>query len=352
MATTVNNKMGPRKENGSDRGEFYARIARNNLKPLWEVLRGMLTPEPRPPEAAVVWHYDEVRPFLIEAAKLISVEEADRRVLILENPALEGKSRATQSLYAGLQIIMPGEVAPCHRHSATALRLMVEGDGAYTSVEGERTPMKRGDFVITRSWSWHDHGNHGDTPVIWLDGLDVPMVNFFNANFHQGYDDELYPVVHPEGDSFARYGSGILPVDYAGRGATPLLNYTYEHTRAALDAMARDGHFDPCHGIKTRYVNPATGDYAMPTMGAFVQLLPRDFGGSPYRSTDSTIYSVIEGSGVTVIEGQAFDWRAHDVFLVPSWQWHRHEAAEETVLFSFSDRPVQQKLGLWREQRG
>ena len=343
--------MEPRKDNRSDRDEYYARIARKNLKPLWEVLRGMITPEPRAPETAVVWRYDEVRPFLLEAAKLISVEEADRRVLVLENPALEGKSRATQSLYAGLQIMMPDEVAPCHRHSPTALRLMVEGEGAYTTVDGERTVMKPGDFIITRSWSWHDHGNHGAGPVIWLDGLDVPLVNFLNATFFQSYAEQEYPVVHPEGNSFARYGSGILPVDYAGHGATPVLNYTYEHTRAALDAMARDGHFDPCHGIKTRYVNPLTGDHAMPTMGAFVQLLPHDFGGSPYRSTDSTIYSVIEGSGVTVIEGAAFAWRAHDVFVVPSWQWHRHEAAEEAVLFSFSDRPVQQKLALWREQR-
>lgn len=352
MARASKNEGQPRPRIAADRNEYYERIGRKNLKPLWEVLRGMITSEPRPPEAAVLWHYDEVRPLLLEAAELISVEEADRRVLVLENPALEGKSRATQSLYAGLQIIMPDEIAPCHRHSPTALRLMIEGDGAYTTVEGERTVMKPGDFVITRSWSWHDHGNHGDTPVVWLDGLDVPIVNFFNATFFEGYEEEEYPVSRPENDSLARYGRGVVPVDYAGQGTSPLLNYSYERTREALQAMTHEGHFDPYHGIKSRYVNPTSGGYAIPTMGAFVQLLPRDFGGSAYRSTDSTIYAVIEGRGMTVIEGQAFAWGPHDVFVVPSWQWHRHEAIEEAVLFSFSDRPVQEKLGLWREQHG
>jgi gentisate 1,2-dioxygenase len=334
------------------REEFYRRIGERNLKPLWEVLRGQLTAEPNPPETAVLWHYDDVRPFLLEAARLISVEEADRRVLVLENPALPGKTRATQSLYAGLQIIMPGEVAPCHRHTPTALRLMIEGRGAYTAVDGERTSMKPGDFVITRSWSWHDHGNDGSDPVVWLDGLDVPLVGFLNATFFQNYGEAAYAPSRPEGDSQARYGSGILPVDHATSGSsTPLLNYPYVSTKAALNALARAGDHDPCHGVKTRYINPLTGDYAMPTMGAFAQLLPGGFRGSSYRSTDSTIYLVIEGSGRTMVGEQSLEWRAHDVFVVPSWKWQRHQADEESVLFSFSDRPVQQKLGLWREQR-
>jgi gentisate 1,2-dioxygenase len=338
--------------NSDTREDFYGRIGAHNLKPLWEVLRGQLTAEPHPPEAAVLWRYGEVRPFLLEAARLISVEEADRRVLVLENPALAGKTRATQSLYAGLQIIMPGEVAPCHRHTPTALRLMVEGEGAYTTVDGERTSMKPGDFVITRSWSWHDHGNEGSGPVVWLDGLDVPLVGFLNATFFQDYGEAAHSVTRPEGDSRARYGSGILPIDHATAvPSAPLLNYPYASTREALNALARSGDHDSCHGVKTHYLNPLTGDYAMPTMGAFVQLLVRGFRGLPYRSTDSTIYQVIEGNGRTTVGGEILEWVAHDVFVIPSWQWHHHQADGESVLFSFSDRPVQQKLGLWREQR-
>jgi gentisate 1,2-dioxygenase len=334
------------------RTDFYRRIGAYNLKPLWEVLRGQLTAEPDPPEAAVLWRYDDVRPLLLEAARLISVEEADRRVLVLENPALPGKTRATQSLYAGLQIIMPGEVAPCHRHTPTALRLMVEGEGAYTGVDGERTSMKPGDFVITRSWSWHDHGNEGSGPAVWLDGLDVPLVGFLNATFFQNYSAPAYSQVRPDGDSRARFGSGILPIDFARtRATTPLLNYPHASTRDALSALARAGDQDPCHGVKTRYLNPLTGDYAMATIGAFTQLLPSGFRGVRYRSTDSTIYHVIEGSGRTMVADDVLEWHTHDVFVVPSWKWHQHQADAESVLFSFSDRPVQQRLDLWREQR-
>jgi len=337
----------------ASREEFYGRIGAHNLKPLWEVLRDQLTGEPNPPETAVIWRYDDVRPFLLDAARLISVEEADRRVLVLENPALPGKTRATQSLYAGLQIIMPGEVAPCHRHTAAALRLMIEGESAFTTVEGERTSMKPGDFVITRSWSWHDHGNDGSRPVVWLDGLDLPLVGFLNTTFSQRYGEAAQSLNRPEGDSQARYGCGILPVDCAAiTVSTPLLNYPYASTRETLKALVRAGDHDPWHGVKTRYINPLTGDYAMPTMATFVQLLVHGFRGLPYRSTDSTIYHVIEGSGRSVVNGEVLEWCAHDVFVVPSWKWHRHEADSESVLFSFSDRAVQQKLGLWREQRG
>src|SRR5216683_4296956 len=244
-------------KNRAAREDFYSRIGARNLRPLWEVLRGQLTAEPHPPESAVLWRYDDIRPFLLEAARLISVEEADRRVLVLENPGLPGKTRATQSLYAGLQIIMPGEVAPCHRHTPTALRLMVEGEGAYTAVDGERTSMRPGDFVITRSWSWHDHGNEGAGPAVWLDGLDFPLVGFLNATFFQGYGEAVYPATRLQGDSLARYGSGILPVDYEPGGAsTPLLNYPYEKTREALAALAHAGDCDPCHGVKARYTIP------------------------------------------------------------------------------------------------
>ena len=338
--------------NNAAREQFYRRIAAGNLKPLWEVLRGQLTTEPNPPEAAVLWRYEDVRPFLLEAASLISVEEADRRVLVLENPALPGKTRATQSLYAGLQIIMPGEAAPCHRHTPTALRLMVEGEGAFTAVDGERTSMEPGDLVITRSWSWHDHGNEGSDPVIWLDGLDVPLVGFLNATFFQEYGEIAHPPTRPDSYSKARYGSGILPIDDGTTpGSTPLLNYPYRRTREALDALALAGDSDPYHGLKARYTNPLNGDYALPTMGAFAQLLPGGFRGLPYRSTDSAIYHVIEGSGRTMVGEQSFEWRVHDVFVVPSWTWHYHHAEAESVLFSYSDRPVQQKLDLWREQR-
>jgi gentisate 1,2-dioxygenase len=161
-----------------ERAAFYDRIGAQNMTPLWEVLHALVPTQPQSHAQAAIWRYSELREQVLEAGRLITAEEAERRVLILENPGLRGQSCITQSLYAGLQLILPGEVAPAHRHTQSALRLVLDGEGAYTAVDGERTTMHRGDFIITPSWTWHDHGNPGNQPVVWLDGLDIPVVRF------------------------------------------------------------------------------------------------------------------------------------------------------------------------------
>jgi len=337
-------------EASADRRAFYQRIDGENLAPLWEVLGDLVPPTPRTPCVPALWRYPAVRKHLLESGRLITAKEAERRVLVLENPALRGASSITHSLYAGLQLILPGEVAPSHRHSQSALRFVIEGDGAYTAVNGERTTMHPGDFIITPSWTFHDHGNPGDTPVIWLDGLDIPIVAFFDAGFAERYPDEAQPVVRPEGDALARYGANLLPVDHVPSSqTTPIFSYPYARTREALEQMRRDNRWHPCHGLKLQYINPSTGGAAMPTIGAFIQLLPRGFVGSPYRSTDGTVYCIVEGCGRTRVGDSVFEWQPKDVFVVPSWSRVSHEAHDDCVLFSFSDRPVQKSLGLWRE---
>jgi gentisate 1,2-dioxygenase len=334
----------------AERKAFYQRIDREHLSPLWEVLGDLVPQTPRTPCVPALWRYSAVRRYLLEAGTLITAKEAERRVLVLENPALRGASSITHTLYAGLQLILPGEVAPSHRHSQSALRFVVEGDGAYTAVDGERTTMHPGDFIITPSWTFHDHGNPGNVPVIWLDGLDIPIVAFVDAGFAERYPDEVQPVVKAEGDALARYGANLLPVDHVATSlTTPIFSYPYARTREALEQLRRDHRWHPCHGLKMQYTNPSTGGPAMPTIGAFIQLLPRDFDGHPYRSTDGTVYCVVEGRGRTRIGDSVFDWQPKDVFVVPSWSRVSHEAQDDSVLFSFSDRPMQQALGLWRE---
>lgn len=290
----------------------------------------------------------------MEAGGLITAKEAERRVLVLENPGMPGQSRITRSLYAGMQLILPGEVAPSHRHMQTALRFVIEGSGAYTAVDGEKTIMRPGDFVITPQWCWHDHGNDSDAPMVWLDGLDIPIVQLFDASFAEHYEADEQPLTRPESDSLARFGAGLLPVDQeAGVLSSPVFNYPYARTREALETMRRTGEWDPCHGLKMKYVNPVTGDYAMPTMATFMQLMPRGFAGTPYRSTDGMVYVCVEGTGETVINGETFTWGPRDTFVVPSWAAHHHKVTgDDAVFFSFSDRVVQEKLGLWREKRG
>jgi len=338
----------------AERQAFYDRIAPLHLTPLWEVLHALVVPAPKSPCAPALWKYADVRPHLLESGALISAEEAVRRVLILENPALPGQSCITQSLYAGLQLILPGEIAPSHRHTQSALRFIVEGAGAYTAVDGERTTMHPGDFIITPSWTWHDHGDPQDgEPVVWLDGLDIPLVRFFDAGFAENYPVPVQPIARAEGDALARYGANMLPMEGASpHGRTsPIFNYPYARTREALAKLARDAAIDPCHGTKLRYVNPATGGAPMPTMAAFMQLLPGKFAGERHRSTEGTVYCVVEGTGRARIGDKIFTFGPRDVFVVPSWHWLALDADVECVLFSFSDRPVHDALGLLREER-
>jgi gentisate 1,2-dioxygenase len=309
-------------ETTAEREEFYQRLDRRSAAPLWKVLGEIVTPQPRTPCLPVMWSYEEMRPLVMESGQLITAKEAERRVLMLENPGLRGASSITRSLYAGLQLVLPGEVTPTHRHAAAALRFVLEGVGAYTAVEGERITMHPGDLILTPSWTYHDHGNPSDVPVVWLDGLDIPTVNFFDASFAEHHPDETQPVIQNGGATFA---------------------YPYSRSRDELDRLYRGGPLDPCAGVKMQYAT-------MPTIGAFLQLLPAGFRGEASRSTDATVYCVAEGRGRSQLGDSSFEWKQHDIFVVPSWYPVSHQAQDESVLFSFSDRPAQKSLGLWREE--
>ncbi len=336
-----------------ERLAFYERIGRQHLTPLWTSLARLVTPEPVSGCQPASWAFADIRAAMVEAGGLITAKEAERRVLVLENPGLRGQSRITTDLYAGVQMVLPGEVAPAHRHTQSALRFVLEGDGAHTTVNGERTTMHVGDFVITPPMAWHDHGNESARPMFWLDGLDIPLVQFLDASFSEHHDEDEQPVARPPGDSLARYGSNLLPIDGRPAAATsPVFNYPYARTREVLAQLARDEAWDPCHGLKMRYTNPLTGGYPMTTIAACIQLLPKGFATARYRATDATVFVAVEGRGRTRIGAEfVVDWGPRDIFVVPSWKPVVHEAGDESVLFSFSDRPVQEALHLFREER-
>jgi gentisate 1,2-dioxygenase len=334
----------------AERKAFYERIDKLNSTPLWEVLHALVTPTPNTPCKPHVWKWDAMLPHIMEAGRLITAKEAERRVLVLENPGLRGRSRITHSLYAGLQLILPGEIAPAHRHSQSALRFILQGRGAYTAVDGEKVTMGVGDFVITPSWTFHDHGNPSKEPMVWMDGLDVPIVELLDAQFMEKGPEAIQHTDRDEGDNLAQFGNTMKPVHYKAKSRTsPLFWYPYERTREALETMKKGRDPHPCWGHKLQYTNPVTGDSAMPTIGTFMQLLPRGFRGKDYRSTDSTVYAVVEGKGRCRIGGETLSFGPKDVFVCPSWMPYSLEAEEQAVMFSFSDRPVQQALDLWRE---
>ncbi|HEY5624055.1 MAG TPA: cupin domain-containing protein, partial [Gammaproteobacteria bacterium] len=256
----------------------------------------------------------------------------------------------------GLQLVMPGEIAPAHRHTPVALRLVIESDGGYTSVAGERTWMQPGDFIVTPSWVWHDHGNDGTEPVVWLDVLDVPLIRFLGANFTEHYPEDRHPEERPVNDSLYRYGMNMRPVDYSGGGlASPIFSYPYTRTREALERLKGHSEWDPCHGLKMEFVDPTTGGSAIPTISTFMQLVPEGFETETYRSTDGAVFCVIEGHGTVKIgsgdDQRSFEFGPRDIFCVPCWFPYSIRATEEAVIFSASDRVVQTKLNVWREQR-
>lgn len=335
------------------REAFYHRLLAQNAAPLWEVLSEVVPPQPKPHCVPHIWPYAEMRPMLMEAGALITADEAERRVLMLDNPGMAGAAHITGSLYAGLQLVLPGEVAPTHRHAPSALRFVMESSGGYTAVNGERTVMHPGDFIVTPSMTWHDHGNPPDAkgPVIWMDVLDLHLINFSDAGFAEHHPQKIQPLTRPDGDAYSRYGSNMAPVDWhPERSSTPVFSYPYSRSREVLAQMQKNEPPHPCHGVKMRFVNPATGGPPMPAIQTFIQLLPKGFKGEKHRFTDSTIFCVVEGSGRSHIGDTLISWKQHDIFTAPSWMPVSHESDNDAVLFSASDRPLQQYLGVWREE--
>ena len=313
------------------RDQFYRSIEPESLAPLWLRLKTLVPREPTPTAVAHRWRYADVRPRVLESARHITAEEAERRVLILENPGLRGSSQVTGNLFAGLQLIMPGETAPSHRHTQSALRFIVEGDGAYTMVDNQKVVMRPGDLVITPAWRWHSHGNDTAGPMVWLDGLDIPLAKYFGGTFRE------------EAHERATAGDDPAPL--------PPIHFPYRDTRAALEAMRTGGRIDPHAGCVVRYLDPATGSWVMPTIATMMRLLPAGFTSAPYRSSDSMVFAVVEGRGAIDIAGAAFDLAPHDVAVVPGWLTYTIRADDDLVLFSYSERAAQDKLGFFREQR-
>lgn len=335
--------------------ELYESMAPAGLTPLWEVLHDLVQVTPRSPAHVHKWDYESVRNYLLRAGDIISAEQAERRVLILENPGIAGQSAIVPSLYAGMQLILPGEIAPCHRHAQCALRFVMEGEGAYTTVDGEKAIMSPFDLVLTPGMQWHDHANPTDKPMIWLDGLDIPTVRLFDASFAERLPEKVHAETAPAGDTLLRYGGNMRPM----RGSTadrrpanqPLFHYPFALWRENLMGLASGAEIDPHLGHALEFINPADGGSVMPTISAHVRFLPKGFETSPRRSSDGTVFVVVEGEGGALVDGSEHRLSPRDVLAVPSWNELRLQADSDLILFAFSDKASQEKLNLYRELR-
>ena len=298
-----------------------------------------------------LWRWSEVEPLVLKSGEVVTPDrDVERRTMRLAAPGSD--TGTTHTLITALQLLLPGERAPAHRHTPTAIRWILKGQGAYTTVEGDKCYMEPGDLILTPSWTWHDHANEGTGPMIWMDGLDVPLVRYLKANFYEPYPEDQQPVTGV-GDSVRKYASGTLRPTWGEVEApySPLWHYKWDRTYEALTNLAELGS-DPFDDVAMEYSDPATGGPVLRSMTCWVQLIRPGVQTKAHRHTASKVYQVFRGEGYSVIDGQRFDWTEGDFFVVPSWAWHEHASGsgQESILFSIQDTPVMKSLSLYREE--
>jgi gentisate 1,2-dioxygenase len=331
--------------------DYRAAMDARNLVPLWPSLRAFLPHgAPRPRTVPAAWRYADVRPLLLRAGELTPVEKAERRVLVFCNPGhgLDGL-HATGTIYAGMQLILPGETAPNHRHTPLAVRLVVEGEGGFTAVDGERLPMRRGDLILTPSMTWHEHGHTGTGPVIWLDALDLPVLVAMEASY--ALEGPKQVLRNAPDSSATRYRrAGLIPyASLAARpGPYPLLRWPWEEVRAALEALAGDTpRGAPVH---LGYVNPETGEECLPTLGfSAIMLRPGEEVALP-RDSASAIYHVVSGALSAEIDAATFTAEDADVLAAPvhaAVRFANRSATRHAFLFRIDDAPLQRRVGIY-----
>jgi gentisate 1,2-dioxygenase len=349
MATTRFHDSAP------DVDGLYADLASADIQPLW-TQHSLL---PRTPDRLTphIWRWKTLRDLAERSGDLIGIDRGgDRRVLSLSHPDLGGLPFATHTLWGAVQFLGGGELAPAHRHTPAALRFVLEGSGVWTLVNGDPIHMAPGDLLLTPSWAWHSHHNPGTRPMIWFDGLDLPLVRSLDAVFFEPGSDELasYEPV-PESRSEDLYGSaGLLPtselaaVDEASGRSSRLLAYRWPAVDAALSRLIEvRGQRE----ARLRYVDPVSGRDVMPTVRAELHRVLAGHRTATTRTAGSGIWVVYRGSGATVINGHRYRWTAGDMFVTPSWATVDHEAADDTDLFLFSDAPTLEALGVARTER-
>ncbi len=330
---------------------YYDALDQLNVAALWRLDESRSPATIRP----YVWHWRDLHPRLLQATELADLDtNAERRVLTMMNPGLQPLSGATHTITASLQLILPGEIAPAHRHTMAAFRFIIEGDGGYTVVEGEKIPMHPGDLILTPNWTWHDHGNEGTSPMIWFDGLDVPFVRSLKACFYQDFPGRRpQPVKASWPESYDRFGgAGVLPAkDRPTSLYSPLNLYKWEHAYAALKRLQAVSS-DEIDGTLLEYVHPLTGGHVLPTMACYLQALRPGTHTKARRTTASSVLFVWQGAGYSVMDGQRFDWADRDIIAVPPWCWCEHVVApdREAIFFRVSDVPVLEPFGLLREE--
>ncbi|MGW5568522.1 cupin domain-containing protein [Streptomyces tendae] len=334
---------------------LYKDLAAADLRPLWTITEQLLTPTPKPKAVPWLWSARTMKPLARRAIDLVPVERGgERRVLSLQNPGLGGRPYAVGTLWGALQCLGPREVAPAHRHTPGAVRFVLEGEGVWTTVNGDACDMRPGDLVLTPSMNWHDHTSSVDGEMFWFDGLDLPMIEALDGVFFEEYPGpgqaQPEPAEHNTSErahaGATRYTPGSVR-DHLSPRHSSLLNYRWADTEKELDRLGAQSD-EPM--VEVEYVSPDTGASVLPTLACAVHRVRAGRRSKPVRRAGNTVYVVFRGSGSSVIDGQRFDWGPGDMFVAPSWSAVEHAAQERADLFVLSDEPVLRALGIARTE--
>ena len=339
----------------SEMEAFYQTLNENWMDALWRrPQQGDRPTEPVPPYQPAHWRWSQISQFIQRAGELVQPSmDAQRRVIQLTNPSLPSRS-ATHMVSGNVQMVLPGEIAPSHRHTSSAIRFIMKGEGAVTVVDGEPIPMHPGDLVLTPGWCFHGHISQADGPVLWMDSLDGPLVNDkLRISRYEQYPDELEPGTRPIGDSIFRYGGGNLRPSLlkARTKVSPQMVYPWDRTEPALHDLAKLDA-SPFDDVSFEYTNPTTGRSVLPTIGCFIQMLRPGIHTKAHRHSYCSMFHAFRGRGSTIVDGVQIDWEEGDFFALPPWCWHEHlngSPSEEAVLFSTTDVPVLDSLNLLEE---
>ncbi|MPZ57915.1 MAG: cupin domain-containing protein [Rhizobiales bacterium] len=293
---------------------LYAEADRLAVTPGWiKREKPVLWREPKSDFLPMHWRYQPIKDALEAAGGLIDVALAERRNLILRNPIPDNSFATTRTLVCAYQMILPGEMAPSHRHSSHALRVILDARGSFSTVNGEKTPMETGDVVLTPGWCWHGHGHDGEEPAYWFDGLDVPLTHLFETMFFEEYPDKYEPVVKVAQTSPYRFARDAMA--------------------SALDKARPEA--EGLHGPRIDLDAPD-----MRLMGLSMERLEAGRRTRRQRSTVNRLFVPVEGRGETIVDGERFAWQRGDCIAVPCWHWFEHRAAADSVVFEMSDEPL------------
>jgi gentisate 1,2-dioxygenase len=332
--------------------DYRMALRDGHLAPLWPMMREVLPyGRPLPATQAHLWEFSQIRRLLLRAGELTPVEKAERRVLVLCDPGRGGGAmQTTSTIYLGMQLLLPGEIAPAHRHTPSAARIVVEGEGAYTVVEGEKCRMESGDVILTPGGMWHAHGHEGAQPVIWLDALDLPLFVYLEGSYAE--EGPRQRPEHRVESSMAQYNqAGLVPSRPCtqGRKPYPMLRYPFERTARALEAL--EAVSGPGQPLELDYVNPETGESCLPTLGfTAMRLRPGESQAAPLRSS-SAAFHIVRGRGTSRVDGLEFAWGAGDTFSAPPFARIEHRAeGVHADLIRVHDRPLQERLRFYEER--